>query len=656
LTKAWNAKAVGLIYSVIGLPILFGLAYLLLSQNHGRQISQYKVDHAGQLLSWTEALPVNARFTQDYFNQLSKTPGDFATAEWKATSLPSAIELDTVSPLANGTPMARTWFKFNTALAQAVDASDPLVVYSNRAMGGPYSLWVNGELVFAQLDDWRMLWNKPVFIFIPNHLTKAGTKLEILLALPHRTSLGYALGSTYIGPQSELQPYRNTRYLLQIGLPLAGMLMIAITGLFSLGIWFKRQHESGHLWLFLLAASVVACNFQFTHDISNSDIQSQWFGSLVDSATSWLFLTFFVFIQKYSRHEFPKITILLAVFTAVNTVTTLPIWNWEVSALRLQHYILLFIYGNVVVLTSWLALRHRTQELIIFCILMWALLFAGFHDLNYMTSQLRPDGVFVFPYGAFALFFVAEYLLRNRYQAALTQIEQSNLMLGQKLKEREDEILSQQNLLQQVREQAVVYAERARLSRDIHDGIGSALTGAVIQLRSSTRSSDQAAELIQHCLDDIRLVMDSMESNQDDLMTSVASLRRRFADAFSAAGVRADWQIEALENLKLQNPSARPQLVRIIQEIIANCLKHAQAKNFTFKAGLVSQPDSQELLRIAITDDGRGFDASKAGAGRGLRNIRQRVGELSGSLDVSSSPGQGCRLCIEVPLPGKAER
>jgi signal transduction histidine kinase len=651
LVKKWRDAGqlnfLGLAYWLVGLPLTIGLVILLLSNQPRLDLTPYKAQH---ITTWLEALPAQADFSQDYFEQFNAQPLELSQAQWAQVELPTSIELTAKPSLASNPPMARAWFKFKHQLPPTQSAAQPIALYGTRAMGGPYTIWANGELIFSSLEDWRMLWNKPIFVQIPQHLIKPDAQLEILLGLPHRTSLGYAIGSLYMGPQRDLQSNRDMRYLVQIGLPLVGMLMMGITGLFSLMLWFKRRKESAHLWLFLLAISLIACNLQFTHDIAASQTASQWFGSLVDSATSWVFLSFFIFVQRHSGSEFPKATVLLALFTAANTLLTLPVWNWEVYGLLLQHYVLLVIYGCVVAMLTWIAARSRSFENNLFCIATWLMLLAGLHDVSFMTSQQTPDSIFIFPYGAFLLFFVAESLLRHKYRLALVEIENSNEMLVHKLKAREEEVLQQQMVLRQTREQMVLQNERLRLSRDIHDGIGSTLTGTLIQLRGQETTAAEAAEQVQSCLEDIRLVMDSMEPAQADLASLLASLRARFSNAFEAAGVQAQWTIQDLEGVELRATKSPLSPARVIQEILTNCLKHAQARTVQINIQIATDVAGSKRLAIDIQDDGKGFSNEASQSGRGLSNLRQRIKELDGQLDISSKIGAGTRYALIIPV------
>ena len=88
-------------------------------------------------------------------------------------------------------------------------------------------------------------------------------------------------------------------------------------------------------------------------------------------------------------------------------------------------------------------------------------------------------------------------------------------------------------------------------------------------------------------------------------------------------------------------------LYRILQEALANVLKHAQASRVD--VALTFEPDEVELI---VQDDGVGFDADDHELGYGLENMRQRADELKGSLEISGGPGKGTRIGVTLPAKG----
>jgi signal transduction histidine kinase len=99
-------------------------------------------------------------------------------------------------------------------------------------------------------------------------------------------------------------------------------------------------------------------------------------------------------------------------------------------------------------------------------------------------------------------------------------------------------------------------------------------------------------------------------------------------------------------------------LYRCTRELLANVVKHAQARRVT-----VRLEGEGTLVRIVVQDDGIGFDtdaipeATKREAGFGLFSIRERMADLNGSLEIQSEPGQGCRVALTSPvLTNRASR
>jgi signal transduction histidine kinase len=88
-------------------------------------------------------------------------------------------------------------------------------------------------------------------------------------------------------------------------------------------------------------------------------------------------------------------------------------------------------------------------------------------------------------------------------------------------------------------------------------------------------------------------------------------------------------------------------LFRVAQEAIANATRHASAGNV-----LVRLAADERAVTLEVVDDGRGFDPSAAaGPGLGLFTMRERVALADGTVEVTSSPGNGTRVSARVPQP-----
>ncbi len=195
--------------------------------------------------------------------------------------------------------------------------------------------------------------------------------------------------------------------------------------------------------------------------------------------------------------------------------------------------------------------------------------------------------------------------------------------------------------------------ERKSLSRELHDEVGQMLTALGIELASlqSLRNSDPSAFSAR--VDDAkRLNTAAVRAIRDLAM----GLRPSMLDDFGLApalewqgrefsrhtGVPATVTVEGtLDDL----PDAyRTCIYRVVQEALTNCAKHAQAKHVS-----VTVHDQRECVEAVIQDDGIGFNSASRTGGLGLLGIEERVQELNGALRISSRPGKGTTLKVQIP-------
>ncbi|GEJ58241.1 HAMP domain-containing protein [Anaeromyxobacter diazotrophicus] len=199
--------------------------------------------------------------------------------------------------------------------------------------------------------------------------------------------------------------------------------------------------------------------------------------------------------------------------------------------------------------------------------------------------------------------------------------------------------------------------ERKRIARELHDettqslavltmGIESA--AAAIRAGGPTPRLDEVKALAVRTLEEVhRLILDLRPAVLDDL--GLFSAIRWYAERYLATrGIAVRCEISELE--RRLPPEVEIALFRIAQEAMNNIARHARAESVLIQLA----PEGQEL-RIEIEDDGQGFDPAVQPQDRphyGLMGIRERAELLGGTAVVDSSPGQGTRLEIRVPLPG----
>lgn len=218
-------------------------------------------------------------------------------------------------------------------------------------------------------------------------------------------------------------------------------------------------------------------------------------------------------------------------------------------------------------------------------------------------------------------------------------------------------------LHERVLEDAVL-EERERLARELHDGLAQVLayvntqTIGIRRLLSLDRRAEaerQVGEMeaaARRVYSDVREAILGLRSSRGAL---VPSLRAYLAEYGRIAGV--DLRLDADEQVeRLRLPSSTEiQLVRIVQEALANVRKHAHARTATVRLRL-----EEGALAVEVADDGRGFDASRPRQTGwphfGLQTMRERAAALGAGYELVSAPGEGTRVAVTLPLASLEER
>lgn len=193
--------------------------------------------------------------------------------------------------------------------------------------------------------------------------------------------------------------------------------------------------------------------------------------------------------------------------------------------------------------------------------------------------------------------------------------------------------------------------ERARISRDLHDGIGQMLN--VIKMKMSSLESKEA--LNKEINDLLNQTIEETKKISNDLMPSklrdfdLQSCLHQLCETFKGFGLAVDFN----SNLKSKELGAHKiNIYRIVQEAFNNSLKHSRAK----KISLQIYKDNSNV-QITIEDDGIGFDVNKVRVensglqSHGLMNMQDRVNAMQGELDVSSDRQFGTSIIIHLKCP-----
>lgn len=217
---------------------------------------------------------------------------------------------------------------------------------------------------------------------------------------------------------------------------------------------------------------------------------------------------------------------------------------------------------------------------------------------------------------------------------------------------------SQTRLRSQYEEQirrAARQEERNRLARDLHDSIKQQIF--VIQTAAATAQArfggdeSGAKQALDQVRDSAREAMTEMEAMLDQMSAAplenaglIEALKKQ-CEAFGfRTGARVEFKLGDLPDARLLPAGAHEALLRVGQEALANVGRHARATHITMSLGTVG-----DVVRLAVEDDGAGFDSAHAPRGQGIANMRARAEEFGGAFELDTRPGGGSRIVVSVP-------
>jgi signal transduction histidine kinase len=199
--------------------------------------------------------------------------------------------------------------------------------------------------------------------------------------------------------------------------------------------------------------------------------------------------------------------------------------------------------------------------------------------------------------------------------------------------------------------------ERQRISRELHDETGQALTSLLVQLKILERSGnltevrtqvEHIRQVVARTLQEVRrLAADLRPSALDDLGL-IPALEGYIYNYASKTGIHVDFEAHGVEDIRLLY-DVEIVLYRVIQESLTNIARHASATEAT-----VTIRREQDRIDLSIRDNGCGFDTANVfnggDRGLGILGMQERIQLLGGRFECDSAPGAGTRIHVELSI------
>lgn len=198
-------------------------------------------------------------------------------------------------------------------------------------------------------------------------------------------------------------------------------------------------------------------------------------------------------------------------------------------------------------------------------------------------------------------------------------------------------------------------AERQRLSRQMHDGPAQALSNFILQTEIAmrlmdvdpTQARDELGSLKSSAMGTFQKVRNFIFELRPMMLDDLGLMPtiRRYADTFKEQ-TELDVNVTVSGEERRLEPYIEVMVFRAVQELMGNAARHSQATLLKLNIDL-----SDEMIRVSVDDNGKGFDFDSVQKGQslGIKLIRERTEMLGGTFEVDSAAGKGARVMFSLP-------
>ncbi len=566
-------------------------------------------------------------------------------APWQAQSLPD--DWSRTRPHRGGD----AWYRIE--LDDIPGGDEPLALYVPRLSmtGGAY---VNGIALgeLGRLEEpMTRLWYRPQLYRVPRSLLVPGRNVVHVRIRAYPDNQG-GLSEVYFGPASSLVERWSSHVFRQVTAMQITTGITAALSLLVLVAWVVLRWHAAYGWFGLATAFwTLHALLVLTVDIPLPALV--WEVAII-ATLAWVIVAMMMFALRFAELRRPRLE-----RAALAYATALPLLLWLAGLHQIfgvaNACLLVLIAIGVYEFMILLDVARRSQSIesmLLVAAAVWVLAL-GVHDWLNRQGTWAYAEPFDMHYGLPVLFVAVFWNLLGQVAAARRASENMNRELEARVRRKSEELELSSERIRSAHAAQTVAAERERIMRDMHDGVGSKLIATRQLAERGALSPAELTALLDECIDDLRLMIDSLEPAEGDLLTVLGNLRYRLEDRLVRQGIALDWNVSDLPAFPELTPRDILQILRIVQEAFTNVVKHAGATRVALGAALA--PDGRSV-RISVRDDGRGFramDGEPASRGRGLRNMAQRAQAVGGTLEVVGDE-RGCSVVLGLPVASVA--
>jgi signal transduction histidine kinase len=565
-------------------------------------------------------------------------PGTMVAAEWLASTAPRPPAAETLG-IDVGLPddwhrdrpgVATAWYR----LRFGADRAEPHAVYlPSVAMSA--DVWVNGERVGGgALIEPRSgeapapvarNWNRPLLFRVPSHLLRGPDNVLAIRVVADRPGGGF-LAAPAVAPLALLAPvHARTTFVRRTLLWMLVVVRLA-AALFTAVIFVLWRREAYYGWFALCMVTWVLAevNLLAIHP-PLGPVAWSW---LYNVAIGWwgitavrLVLSFIGVAQPAAERRLLALGIAGPIALGVLAAS-----GWRFFDPLAVNCWLTLAFGASLYLFRGVLPRLRSYpdaiELNVVFVVALAVVGCVLFDLTVQLGLQPRGGLTVPPYASLVAVVGMGWVLVRRFVGALTEARALALTLEERVRAKSAEVEASYGRILATDRARVLAEERERILRDTDEGLGAQLVSTLALLERPESRGEEIQASVRAALDDLRLVVDSLDPTEGDLPVMLGMLRSRMQPRFDAAGIGIAWQVADLPPLAESGPHRTLQILRIVQSVFADALAR----------------DGGGTLAVAARGEGTGavveIARSPGGPSRDPGRMRARAREIGATIEI----------------------
>jgi signal transduction histidine kinase len=561
-------------------------------------------------------------------------PGDDRVADWTPVGLPH-------NWYADPPPASRAWYRMKFTLDDASYRS--YSIYLARLAVSDLTAYVN------QQEIWRLSENyargaalTAVLIRIPPGVLRDGEN-AIHLQVEGQPRWFHGVPRVHVGETKVLAEWAGMRRLIQGQMIYIVAAAFGAIGLLALWLWVRGGRDPVLFWYAISGISLFVATALWYLTLWRDDAVAVRQALIFLRFNGYLMPLLILHLRLASlRFAWLEAALWLALVAAIASIAIPSPWEWLAWSGWGILFAALPAFFTIPLLRAPVLRRQPAVVLLLVADVAAALM--NLHDWALRIGWVDFDRPYLVYFVPPFVMLAAAVPIIERLMAGVAATRRMNVELELRVAAKAREIEASHGALREAQREKALVEERRRIMADMHDGLGARLVGLLSIAQSGKAQPGELSEGIAAALDELRLVVDSVQPVEGDVGVVLGNVRHRMRSVFERAGIRFLWNVSALPRMDDLTPERILAIQRIFLEVFSNTLKHSGARTVAVSAVLVDR-----AVEITIADDGVGFDPAAAHGGNGLGNLRMRAAQAGGMLSIATHVGNGTRVTLSLP-------